>query len=124
MIPQNKLPYSENWTVDLQWQPINTWVVTLGYVGNHGVHEVIPLTIQSSADCYTAASPSAGGPYQQIYSYGWQVPGVTVENTQTLVDWLLDRKRGALRLLSSDTIPIRFHIRQEEFRTTTPCRWA
>ena len=85
--PKNKLPYSENWTVDLQWQPINTWVVTLGYVGNHGVHEAIPLPF-NQAQIATPQHPLlAGGPNQQIYSYGWQVPGVTVENNiQTLVD--------------------------------------
>jgi hypothetical protein len=84
--PKNKLPYSENWTVDLQWQPINTWVVTLGYVGNHGVHEAIPLPF-NQAQIATPQHPLlAGGPNQQIYSYGWQVPGVAVENTQTLVD--------------------------------------
>jgi hypothetical protein len=84
--PTNKLPYSENWTLDLQWQPRNTWVVTLGYVGNHGVHEIIPLPF-NQAQIATPQHPLlVGGPNQQNYSYGWQVPGVAVENTQTLVD--------------------------------------
>ncbi len=89
--PANQLPYSENWTLDLQWQPINTWVVTLGYVGNHGVHEVIPLPF-NQARIATPQSPLlAGGPFQQNYSYGWQVPGLAVEDPtlggiQTLVD--------------------------------------
>ena len=83
--PTNKLPYSENWTLDLQWQPVNTWVLTLGYVGNHGVHEVIPLPF-NQAQIATPQHPLlAGGPNQQIYSYGWQVPGLAAENTQTLV---------------------------------------
>ncbi|HVI07289.1 MAG TPA: TonB-dependent receptor [Candidatus Binatia bacterium] len=84
--PANKLPYSENWTVDFQWQPLNTWVVTLGYVGNHGVHEIIPLPF-NQAQIATPQNPLlAGGPNEQIYSYGWQVPGVNAENVQTLVD--------------------------------------
>jgi hypothetical protein len=84
--PTNKLPYSENWTLDLQWQPINTWVLTLGYVGNHGSHEIIPLPF-NQAQIATPQHPLlTGGPNQQIYSYGWQVPGVAAENTQTLVD--------------------------------------
>ena len=28
--PKNKLPYSENWSLDLQWQPKNSVVLTLG----------------------------------------------------------------------------------------------
>jgi hypothetical protein len=84
--PTNELPYSMNWTFDLQWQPINTWVFTLGYVGNHGVHGVIPLPF-NQAQIATPQHPLlVGGPNQQNYSYGWQVPGVAVENVQTLVD--------------------------------------
>jgi Carboxypeptidase regulatory-like domain len=84
--PTNKLPYSMNWTFDLQWQPINTWVFTLGYVGNHGVHGVIPLPF-NQAQIATPQHPLlVGGANQQNYSYGWQVPGVAVENVQTLVD--------------------------------------
>jgi hypothetical protein len=68
--PRNKLPYSENWTLDLQWQPQNTLVLTLGYVGNHGVHETIPLPF-NQAQIATPQHPAlAGGPNQQIYSYG------------------------------------------------------
>jgi hypothetical protein len=84
--PTNKLPYSENWTVDLQWQPVNSLVLSLGYVGNHGVHEVIPLPFNQARIATPQHPLLAGGPNQQIYSYGWQVPGVTAENTQTLVD--------------------------------------
>ena len=84
--PRNKLPYSENWTLDLQWQPVNTWVVTLGYVGNHGVHQIIPLPF-NQAQIATPQHPLlVGGPNEQQYSYGWQVPGVAAENVQTLVD--------------------------------------
>jgi hypothetical protein len=78
--PANKLPYSENWTIDFQWQPRNTWVVTLGYVGNHGVHDIIPLPF-NQAQIATPQHPLlVGGPFPQQYSYGWQVPGVAVEN--------------------------------------------
>ena len=85
--PRNKLPYSENWTFDLQWQPKNDLVLTLGYVGNHGVHETIPLPF-NQAQIATPQSPLlAGGPYQQNYSYGYNVPGVALENNnQALVN--------------------------------------
>jgi hypothetical protein len=84
--PRNKLPYSENWTVDLQWQPLNTWVVTLGYVGNHGVHEIIPLPFNQARIATPQNVLLANGPFPQTYSYGWQVPNLAAENTQTLVD--------------------------------------
>ena len=82
--PKNKLPYSENWTFDLQWQPRNDLVLSLGYVGNHGVHETIPLPF-NQAGIATAQNPAlAGGPNQQIYSYGTQVPNVAAESICTL----------------------------------------
>jgi hypothetical protein len=89
--PANKLPYSENWTFDLQWQPITTWVVTLGYVGNHGVHEVIPLPFNQAQIATPNHVLLANGPFPQKYSYGWQVSGLAVEDPslggiQTLVD--------------------------------------
>ena len=71
--PRNSLPYSENWTLDLQWQPRNDVVITFGYVGNHGVHETIPLPF-NQAKIATSQSPAlAGGPYQQNYSFGYNV---------------------------------------------------
>jgi hypothetical protein len=83
--PRNKLPYSENWTLDLQWQPVNSLVATIGYVGNHGVHGVIPLPFNQPTIA-TAQNPAlAGGPFQQNVSYGWDVPGVAAEQVQTLV---------------------------------------
>jgi len=85
--PRNKLPYSENWTLDLQWQPKNDLVLTLGYVGNHGVHTTIPLPF-NQAQIATPQNPAlAGGPFQQDYSFGYNVTGVTVENNnQALVN--------------------------------------
>lgn len=84
--PKNTLPYSENWTLDLQWQPRNDVVITFGYVGNHGVHETIPLPF-NQATIATPQNPAlAGGPFQQNYSYGYSVPGVAAENNQTLTD--------------------------------------
>jgi hypothetical protein len=39
----NKLPYTQNWTLDLQFQPSNSWMFEVGYVGNHGTHLVLPV---------------------------------------------------------------------------------
>ncbi len=39
----NKLPYTQNWTLDLQYQASNNWIFEVGYVGNHGTHLVLPV---------------------------------------------------------------------------------
>jgi carboxypeptidase family protein len=65
--PANKLPYSENWSLDLQWQPKNDLVLTLGYIGNHGLHEPIPIPFNQPG-LATPTNPING----QIYSYGYQ----------------------------------------------------
>jgi hypothetical protein len=79
--PTNKLPYSENYTLNLQWQPRNDLVLALAFVGNHGVHEVIPVPF-NQPNIATPTSPING----QIYSYGYTVPGVAAENVSTLVE--------------------------------------
>jgi len=69
----NKLPYTINYTLDVQWQPRNDLAIELGYVGNVGRHQVIPLPFNQP----TIASPSnptlPGSPYQQKYTYGYNV---------------------------------------------------
>jgi hypothetical protein len=83
--PANKLPYSENWTLDLQWQPVNSVVLTVGYIGNHGVHELIPLPFNQAVIATPANPVLVGGPNQQNFSYGYNVPGLNAENVSTLV---------------------------------------
>jgi hypothetical protein len=39
----NKLPYTINDTLDIQWQPRHDLAIEIGYVGNLGRHEVIPI---------------------------------------------------------------------------------
>jgi Carboxypeptidase regulatory-like domain len=65
--PRNTLPYSENWTLDLQWQPYNSLLIDVGYVGNHGQHELLPIPFNQS-DIATPNHPING----QIFSYGFQ----------------------------------------------------
>ncbi len=50
----NKLPYTINYTLDFQWQPRNDLAVEVGYVGNVGRHQVIPVPFNQP----TIASPS------------------------------------------------------------------
>ncbi len=62
-----------NYTLDIQWQPRNDIAVELGYVGNVGRHQVIPVPFNQP----TIASPSSpllsGGSCPQYYSYGYNV---------------------------------------------------
>jgi hypothetical protein len=82
--PRNKLPYTENWMLDLQWQPANDLVLRVAYVGNHGVHELIPIPF-NQALIATPSKPING----QIYSYGYHIRGVAAENVQTITDGFL-----------------------------------
>jgi hypothetical protein len=65
--PKNTLPYSENWSLDVQWQPYNTLVMTVAYLGNHGLHEVMPIPFNQPGIA-TPQHPING----QIYSFGFQ----------------------------------------------------
>jgi len=64
----NKLPYTMNETLDLQWQPRNDLAIDIGYVGNLGRHEVVPLPF-NQAQIATPTHPIHG----QEYSYGYTV---------------------------------------------------
>lgn len=73
----NKLPYTINYTLKVQWQPSRDTAVSLGYTGNRGRHLVIPLPFnepQIAAPGKPAmvlgAHPHADG---ETYSYGYQV---------------------------------------------------
>jgi hypothetical protein len=66
--PENKLPYTINYTLDVQWQPVRSVAVELGYVGNLGRHQVIPVPF-NQAGIATASNPIHG----QTYSYGYAV---------------------------------------------------
>ncbi len=73
--PSNKIPYSENWTLDLQWQPKNTLLLDVGYVGNHGLHQLLPIPFNQPL----LASPnnSVNG---QTFSFGYNVPEIPQED--------------------------------------------
>jgi hypothetical protein len=65
----NKLPYTENWTIDVQYQLTDTWLVSAGYVGNHGQHLIVPVTFNEPLIA-TPSSPVNG----QTSSYGFNYP--------------------------------------------------
>jgi hypothetical protein len=64
----NKLPYTENWTLDWQWQPRADLAFDIGYVGNRGRHQVLPLPFNEPR-LATPSNPVNG----ETYSYGYEV---------------------------------------------------
>jgi len=69
----NKLPYSMNQTLDIQWQPRHDLAIDVGYVGNLGRHAVVPLPF-NQARIATPTSPILKGtPVEQDYTYGYSV---------------------------------------------------
>jgi len=69
----NKLPYTINYTLDLQWQPRNDIAIELGYVGNVGRHQVIPVPFNQPSIASPTSPTLSGSTYQQNYTYGYQV---------------------------------------------------
>ena len=69
----NKLPYTMNYTLDIQWQPRNDIAIEIGYVGNLGRHQVIPLPF-NQPNIATPSNPILGGTsHEQDYTYGYAV---------------------------------------------------
>jgi hypothetical protein len=82
----NKLPYTMNTTLDIQWQPRNDLAFDIGYVNGEGRHEIIPIPFNQphiasptnplcgpGAVC---ANPAAS-PFAQSYTYGYTVQTAT-----------------------------------------------
>jgi hypothetical protein len=79
---KNKLPYSMNQTLDVQWQPRKDLAIEVGYVGNLGRHEVIPIPFNQAriasptnplcGPAKACASPgTAVSP--QFWTYGYNI---------------------------------------------------
>lgn len=83
----NKLPYTINYTLDMQWQPRSDLAVDLGYVGNVGRHQVIPVPF-NQPNIASPSNPLLSGVYQQNYSYGYNVGfGQLPDNTPYLANY-------------------------------------
>ncbi|MGD0956299.1 MAG: carboxypeptidase-like regulatory domain-containing protein [Candidatus Acidiferrales bacterium] len=76
---KNKLPYTMNETLDIQWQPRNDLAIDIGYVGNLGRHEVVPIPFNQAQIACPVKNAScvgpllAGSPFEQDYTYGYSV---------------------------------------------------
>jgi hypothetical protein len=64
----NKLPYTINYTLNVEWQPTNDIAVTVGYTGNRGRHSVIPLPLNEPGIA-TSSKPIWG----ETATYGFEV---------------------------------------------------
>jgi len=67
----NKLPYTMNQTLDIQWQPRNDWAIEIGYVGNLGRHAVVPLPFNQARIASPGSPIRPGTPFEQDYTYGY-----------------------------------------------------
>lgn len=63
----NVLPYTINYTLNVQWQPRNDLAISLGYTGNRGRHSVIPIPINEPGIA-TSTNPIWG----ETSSYGME----------------------------------------------------
>ncbi len=64
----NVLPYTMNYTLNVQWQPLNDLAVTIGYTGNRGRHSVIPVPLNMPGIA-TPTNPIHG----ETATYGFEV---------------------------------------------------
>ncbi|MDR3772876.1 MAG: carboxypeptidase regulatory-like domain-containing protein [Terracidiphilus sp.] len=71
----NVLPYTINYTLNVQWQPANTVAIMVGYTGNRGRHSVIPIPFNEPGIA-TSSNPIWG----ETSSYGMEVMDQNSEN--------------------------------------------
>jgi hypothetical protein len=64
----NTLPYTIDFSLDMQWQPTSNTVFDLGYVGNRGRHAVVPVPLNTPGFA-TSTNPIWG----ETTSYGFEV---------------------------------------------------
>jgi hypothetical protein len=69
----NKLPYTLNQTLNIQWQPRNDLAIEIGYVGNLGRHEIVPLPFNQSRIASPSSPIRPGTPFEQDYTYGYSI---------------------------------------------------
>jgi Carboxypeptidase regulatory-like domain len=69
----NKLPYTLNQTLDIQWQPRKDLMIDIGYVGDFGRHEIVPLPFNQAKIVSPSHPLHAGTPSEQDYTYGYSI---------------------------------------------------
>jgi len=66
--PKNVLPYTMNFTLNMEWQPTNDLAITIGYTGNRGRHSVVPIPL-NEPHIATPSNPING----EQNTYGFEV---------------------------------------------------
>jgi hypothetical protein len=69
----NKLPYTLNQTLNIQWQPRNDLAIEIGYVGNLGRHEIVPLPFNQAQIASPSKPIRPGTMFEQDYTYGYTI---------------------------------------------------
>jgi hypothetical protein len=69
----NKLPYTMNYTLDIQWQPRRDLAIDVGFVGNSGRHEVMPIPFNQPLIATPTNPTHPDSQFAQYYTYGYQV---------------------------------------------------
>ena len=69
----NKLPYTLNQTLNIQWQPRHDLAIEIGYVGNLGRHEIVPLPFNQARIASPSSPIRPGTPFEQDYTYGYSI---------------------------------------------------
>jgi hypothetical protein len=69
----NKLPYTLNQTLNVQWQPRRDLAIEIGYVGNLGRHEIVPLPFNQAHIASPTSPIRPGTPFEQDYTYGYSI---------------------------------------------------
>src|SRR5258708_15347569 len=57
----------------MQWQPRNDLVIQVGYVGNLGRHEVVPMPFNQARIASPTHPIRAGTPFEQDFTYGYSI---------------------------------------------------
>ena len=82
----NKLPYTMNYTLDIQWQPRNDLAIEIGYVGNLGRHQVIPVPFNQPNIASPQIPPWPAAPTSRITATDIHVEGATVAGQRPSTD--------------------------------------
>jgi hypothetical protein len=99
----NKLPYTMNQTLDIQWQPRNDLVFEVGYVGNLGRHAVVPLPFNQAQIASPSAPIRAGTPAEQDYTYGYSI----LTNASTFAPQTLPNGQPYLQTFEGGNVDLR-----------------
>jgi hypothetical protein len=99
----NRLPYTLNQTLDLQWQPRNDLAVEVGYVGNLGRHEIVPIPFNQARIASPSSPIRAGTSFEQDYTYGYGI----ITNAATFAPAALPNGQPYLQTFEGGNVDLR-----------------